>query len=165
MAKHLVVTADLARASLYCLDTDMEPGATRPPQLVELESFVNPTSRAKQGEVYSESRPGMQKGLIDGAYHGVSDHRNAHDDTFNRRFAETVMAAVERLAHELGASRIVLTAAPKMLGHLRAVPAGPRRNGTPLHEVAKDLTKLRPTELHSRLADDDLLPAPIRLTR
>jgi protein required for attachment to host cells len=171
MAKHLVVVADAARASVYCLDTQLDPRATRPPQLVELESLVNPSSRQKQSELYAQSRPGLRRrpgaGPIgaEPTSHGLGDRRDAHDEVDEQRFAEAVMEALARAADELEPEAIVLAAAPKMLGRLRATSTNPARDGAPLLEVPKDLTKMSPSELHSRLAEDDLLPAPIRLSR
>ena len=58
-----------------------------------------------------------------------------------------------------GSDRVVLCAEKRMLGFLRTALAGTSMGGCSVVEVAKDLAKESPREIHERLAREGHLPA------
>jgi protein required for attachment to host cells len=82
-------------------------------------------------------------------------HRQAHGDV---DFARFVLARLRELSDEHGAERLIVCAAPRMLGHLRASFHGILRSDQQLTEVARDFANLTPSELRTHLADRHVLP-------
>jgi len=73
-------------------------------------------------------------------------------------FARYVLARLRELGDEYGADRLIVCAAPRMLGHLRASCHGILRSEQQLTEVARDFANLTPHELRANLADRHVLP-------
>jgi protein required for attachment to host cells len=88
----------------------------------------------------------------------ANDHRARHQDYADVDFARFVLARLRELGDEHGAERVILCAAPRMLGHLRASSPGILRADQQVTEVARDFANLTPSELRTHLADRHVLP-------
>jgi protein required for attachment to host cells len=157
MAKQLVAVIDGARARYYVVGTRTGLGGAERNKLEEVASLINPEHRVKDAELYSESRPGVRQAPAGGPGHGVHDHRDAHADEVERRFASMVLKELADQIRQHDANNVILAAAPRMLGFLRD-------NRTPLPqipigELPKHLTELSPHDLCERLEADGLLSA------
>jgi hypothetical protein len=83
-------------------------------------------------------------------------HRNT--DLGDLDFARFVLARLRELGDEHGAERLILCAAPRMLGHLRTSSRGILRADQEVSEVARDFASLTSSELRTHLADRHVLP-------
>jgi protein required for attachment to host cells len=155
--KWLVVVADAGRARLYELGREeARPGETVP-RLREAATLRKPERRAQDSQVFSDTRPGLRRGVPGGAGHGVDDRRDQHVAEWDRQFASEILEAIaDRLRN--GPARVVVAASPHMLGLLRGGFERLGRAGADVIDLPKDLTKLTPTELHDHLASGGLLP-------
>ncbi len=155
MPKYSVVVVDRARARMFGLkEADIgEPG----PNLVEISDLANPEAEVAGKELWSDNKSGRNASPAGGGAHGYDDHRSAHRKETVQRFAKQVAAEIASVVKKNQSSKLVLVADKHMLGHMREVlnPV----TGVQVYEVAKDLTKLSPKELHSYLADAKRLPA------
>jgi protein required for attachment to host cells len=153
MHNSCVVVCAGHQARLYTLEAAEFP---------ELESGPNLVSRAHvSGEesagIFSELKTGRNR-APNGASHGYDDHRDKHIEELERRFAHDVAERTRHLINQYGIHKVVLVAHDHCLSALRHAFQGQFRNGTELHEVAKDLSKLKAHEIHAHLARDRLLP-------
>jgi protein required for attachment to host cells len=154
--KKCIVVADGARARFFAFPDETRTDGP-PDRMVEIKDLVCPTRREHASNLHSDSRPGIQGSV--GARHGVDDHRQAHRQEEERRFATDIAEAIAESCRDRG---LILFAASSLLGHLRPVLArqpGFDVDGSLIVEQALDLSKLTPSELHDRLAKDGFLPA------
>jgi protein required for attachment to host cells len=153
--EQLVAVVDGARARYFTVGTRVVPGGAEKNKLVEIETLINPAHRIKDGDLFSDPRPGLRKAFAGGPGHGVDDKRDAHTAEFDRKFAKLVVKRMAELIREHRVSYAILAAAPMMLGHLREY-----RNVLPrveIGELPKHLTELSPHELCQRLEADELI--------
>lgn len=156
-SNYLVAVADAGRGRIFELVRQAGRAGEMVPQLREAATLTNSERRVHGGELFSESRPGLRRGVRDGAGHGVDDRRDDHIAESERQFASRLLDALaERVAE--GSTRVVVAASPNMLGLLRPGFGRLQRAGAKLADLPKDLTGLSPAELHQRLAADGLLP-------
>jgi protein required for attachment to host cells len=159
-----VLAADAARARLFVLHTT-NGGAPTVSPIVEVAQTTNPDRRARNSELFADTRPGLSREGPHGPRHGVSDRRDRHRRDAERRFAAEISKDALRLWRAHGVTRVILVASPSMLGLLRAAAArtenGPR--SWSVRELARDLTRLAPPALHDALAADGYLPPRGRL--
>lgn len=155
MSEYCVVVADGARARLFSLEEAeiSESG----PNLVEVSDLTNSEVEAAGKEIYSDDKSGRNASPGGGA-HGYDDHRDRHIDESERRFAKQIAAAAADAVVRQKPGCLVVAADPRMLGHLREAMSS-SVGGIKIQEVAKDLTKLAPQELHQHLSTDHMLPA------
>jgi protein required for attachment to host cells len=119
MATTWIVAADSSRARILQV--------TDPERLVEIEALTNPEGRLQNREINSDAsgrfagpdRPG-------GHSSGDEDHTVDH---YNELFAKRVADYLDKARSDQRYERLVLVAAPKMLGQLR-------------HELDKEVKKL-----------------------
>ncbi len=133
----------------------MTPDGAYKHKLVEVETLVQPAHRARDGELYSDSRPGLRSAFAGGPGHAVDDRRDAHNDELERKFARLVVEKMAELIRARDVSYAIIAAGPKMLGHLRE-----HRDLLPrveIGELPKHLTELSPHDLCLRLEADDLI--------
>jgi protein required for attachment to host cells len=161
-----VVVADASRARIFTLESDageLDPTAS---ELVEEPAdLVQPERRRRPSEVFTESRPGLQRGGPREPQHAVSDHREQHKQEGDRRFADLVAEAAARVWRRYPTCRVILVASPKMMGRLRPAIARLNTGPTPyeVREATRDLTLQSPPLLRDSLAELGLLPARARL--
>ncbi len=155
MEKQLISVVDGSRARYFSVGTRVTPDGTEKSKLVEVETLINPSNRLKDGDLFSESRPGLRSGSGGGPAHGVDDKRDAHHDEVDRKFAKLVLVRMAELIREHEVTYAILAAGPKMLGHLRD-----NRDLLPrveIGELPKHLTELSPHDLCLRLEAAQLL--------
>lgn len=165
MKRACIAIVDAARARVYTYEEDSTPGQ----ELREVLDLVNPGRRLKAGDMFSESRPALaNSGGARRAGQGepataYDDHRGAHIDEMDNKFAKQVVDELDRIIREGKLGHLVLIAPPKMLGTLRKNNGVLHREGLALDEITQDLTNLGPAHLHDRLASLNLIPPRQRL--
>ncbi len=158
MNGNCVIVADNGRARFFRL-TDVEfPELESGPNLEEINDLVNPEREAAGDEIWSDAKSGRNRGNGGAPAHGYDDHRDQHEEEFDRRFARSIASEAERLAN--GSTReLVVVAQKRALGLLRNELAHLGKRGVRIRELAKDLSKLSPLELQDHLARLNLIPA------
>jgi protein required for attachment to host cells len=155
LASQLVAVVDGARARYYLVATRSTPKGEEKNRLEEIKTLINPAHRIKDGDVYTESRPGLRKAYAGGPGHGVDDRRDAHAAEVERRFSNLVLEELAGLMRDHDARRVILAAGPRMLGFLRDTRTPlPRAE---IGELPKHLTELSHHELCLRLDADGLI--------
>jgi len=158
MHRIAIVVADAARARIFTYEAGAlaEPNGASP--LRERVDLVDPERRLRPSQVFSDTRPGSSS-----APHGpgfaVDDHRDAHIEETDRRFAGAIAHHLGDVLAEHPAREVVIVASPNMLGLLRKDTADLPRLGMEVHELPLDLTKETPSQLHDHLAERGLLPS------
>jgi protein required for attachment to host cells len=152
---YCIVVVDGTRARVFTL----EGGAAAPgPDLVEHEDLANPEHKLAGRDKYSTTRTGSNLNPQKGPSHGYDDHRDKEEREHERRFAQEVANHAVSLAQRQHVNHLVVVAEKRMLGLLRKALVLPAKSGIEVHELAKDLTQLTPTELHAHLAEAGLVP-------
>lgn len=153
MSDYCVVVADGVRARLFSLE-EAATGAGGP-NLVEVADLANPDVAANV--LKGDQKSGHSVASASSGPHGFEDHRDRHRQESERRFARQIMTEAASVVGREQAGCLIMAAEAQMLGHLREalnLPPSVR-----VSEVAKDLTRLAPQELHGHLAADNALPA------
>ncbi|ROR34627.1 host attachment protein [Inmirania thermothiophila] len=153
MTRYCVIVAGQGCARFFELRPAEHPELESGPNLVETASLTNEDA---SGEVWSDPKSGRNRAPGGGGAHGYDDHREGHMAEFERRFARRIGETAARMLRRHPA-RLVLVAEKRMLGHLRQSLNGSAA-GVTVQEVAKDLCRMAPMEIHERLAEDGLLP-------
>jgi protein required for attachment to host cells len=151
MKRALIVVVDAARARICLYQEQAKPGF----ELTEYKDLANPGRRMKPGEMFSKSGPGAPGAFFD-------DHRFAHIEEMDSKFAKEIVATVEHVMHEKQMVHLVLCATPKMLGVIRAAGTF-LRDERRVDEIARDLSNLSIAALHDHLAGMDMVPPRARL--
>jgi protein required for attachment to host cells len=159
MSDYCVVVVDSSRARFFTLEAASVPELESGPNLVECSDLVNPEASLSGRETWTEARSGRNTARGGGPAHSYDDHRNSHDDEVNRRFAKRIAEETESLARRNGVKYLVLVAANRMLGFLRETLTLPSGKQIEVREVAKDLARLHPQEIHRNLNNYGALPA------
>ena len=159
MTDYCVVVAEGARARFFTLEPAEIPELESGPNLVERGALANPAHLAHQdSSLWTETRGGRNRNA-NGPGHGYDEHRQNHDDELEHRFARDIAGELAGMLRRNGSCRVVLCAEKRMLGFLRTALSGTSMGGSEVVEVAKDLAKESPREIHERLARDGHLPA------
>jgi protein required for attachment to host cells len=160
MKRACIAIVDAARARIYTYDQAAEGGSSEPAGA--LHDLVNPGRRGH--DPYSTTRPGVKRAAPGSGT--TDDHRDAHVDELDRRFARQVVSEIDRIAREQGHDRVLLVASPAMLGELRGVDRG-LSQGLHVEYVARDLARLTSPQIHDHLAQLRLVAPrrPVSLAR
>ena len=158
MSQYSVIVAGGARARFFTLEAVQVPEMESGPRLVEQKDLVNPEHQAHDSALWSESKTGRNRAPSGGPAHGYDDHRNQHEDEFERRFARSIADEATRMVKSNNTRHVILVAQKRMLGFLRSAIDPLLKAGVNIHEFAKDLGKLAPQDLHEHLARERLLP-------
>lgn len=158
MNHYCVVVADRSRARFFLLEPAALPAVGGGSRLVEVSDLVNPEANLAGREAWSETKSGRNMARGGGSAHGYDDHRESHEEEFDRRFAKRISAGVLDLLHQHKPRRLVLAASSSMLGLLRSAVSLPAGANVELRESAKDLAHMSPQEIHRHLTGDGLLP-------
>lgn len=153
MNQNYIVVADGLRARFFTLEDTPFPEMESGPNLTEVSDLVNAD---RENDIWSEKKPGRNRGMS-GA-HGYDDHRSQHEEEFVRRFARSVAEEAQRLTSRNGTRELVLVAQKKTLGYLRNELNGRIKGNVQVRELAKDLSKMSPLEIHTHLAKEQLVP-------
>lgn len=160
-----ILTADAAQARLFVLHvTHGEYVPTLAP-LVEVSQTSQPHRRARDSDLFSDTRPGFRREGPHGPRHAVSDRRERQRREAERRFAARIIKEAVQVWRAHGVTRAILVASPAMLGVLRPVLSRTNDGSKPwsIRELARDLTQLAAPALHDVLAADGLVPPRGRL--
>jgi protein required for attachment to host cells len=161
MKRLCIAAVDATRARLYTFAELEGPTGTQEQELSECVDLVNPERRQTPGQILSDTRPGTGRAPT-GRGFAFDDHREEHLRELDRRFAAEIAQAVKSLAAEHACRHVILTASPRMLGPLRESLAPLIRDGITLDEVARDLVRLTPAQIHDALAERGLMPSRAR---
>jgi protein required for attachment to host cells len=163
LTAYCVLAADSARARVFTLDGS--PDVTEPTlrKLVEVSDLTNPALRARDADLFTDSRPGLQHAFRDGPSHGVSDRRDARRREMRRRFAEMAVEEAAEVWRRFPSARLIIAASPGVLGDLRAALARHRDAPRDVVEVARELANRTPTLIHDALAHAGAVPRRGRL--
>ena len=153
-----VVVADGSRARFFTLREAEHPEIESSPNLIEINDLIQPEKELHNGELWAESRTSRSRGRNGGPAHGFDDHREQHNEELDRRFARSVAEEAARLALSQQTRNVILVAQKRMLGVLRTCMDPLVKAGVEVQELAKDLSKLNPLELHEHLAREQLIP-------
>ena len=157
MKRSCIAVVDAARARLYTYQEDPAQ------ELREVADLVNPGRRLRASELFSDTRPGSDRGIGERGF-TFDDHRDAHVDNMDLQFAREVVAEIDRIVREGAYGHVIVVASPKMLGDLRKLDGVLRRSDLVLDEIPRDLAKLTSPQLHDKLAELKLIPPRQRLT-
>lgn len=157
MTNNCVIVAGGNKARFFALQDVETPELESGPNLRELTGMVNSDRQLPDQVQWSDNKSGRNR-TRQGATHGYDDHRSQHADEYERRFARDVATEAARVAREENAARVVLVAQKRMLGFLRDHLDPLVKTGVQVQELAKDLHKLSPRDLHEHLANAALLP-------
>lgn len=157
MNQYCVVVANGAKARFFTLEETEYPELESGPNLVEINSLENPEMDSLNGGRWSENKSGRNRGAKGTSAHGYDDHRSQHEVEYERRFANSIADEACRFSQSHNSSGVILVSQKRMLGFLRAAIA-PKFSGIRTKELAKDLSKLSPIDLHEHLARENLIP-------
>lgn len=155
MNQYCVIVANGHKACFFTLEEPDAPEVESGPNLIRQKDLKSPELNPKNGTPWTESKSGGNRGH-GGQSHGYDDHRQQHDDDVERRFANSIADECHKITHNKQ-SNVILVSQKRMLGHLRSA-IDSRIHGVNTNELAKDLIKLSPLELHQYLAKQKLLP-------
>jgi protein required for attachment to host cells len=158
MSQFLVAVIDGTRARFFTLEQAEVPEYESGPNLIERGDMVNPAKELAGKELWANVKTGRNRGAGNQA-HGYDDRRDSHLGEFGRRFAGAIAEEIAQLKNGHQVSRLVLVAEPQILGFVRDAINAHSVNGVQIDELAKDLSKLKPLDLHEYLASKALLPA------
>lgn len=159
MSHNCVVVAGGSRARFFTLQDAEFPEMQSGPNLHEVNDLINLEKETRDSDLWSDTKSGRNRGGGNSPTHGYDDHRSQHQDEFERRFARDIAREAARLTRQNSTQQLVLVAQKRILGFLRHELDLLTKTGIEVRELAKDLTKLSPLELHEHLAREHLLPA------
>ena len=159
MSEYCVVVTGGSRARFFTLEPVQFPELESGPKLMDKGELLNPLKETAGRDLYTDLKTGRSRAPGGGPSHGYDDHRTQYEDEFDRRFARQVIGMAKRLAKENRARCIVLAAPARMLGLLRQDLEVIPKQGIEVHQVAKDMSKFTPREIHAHLAKKHLIPA------
>ncbi len=152
MTNSYVVVAEGTQARFFTLEHTEVPDLEGGPDLVEHDSLLNPAHRVHHDQIYADSSgrnrtPGGQGHIYD-------EHRDQHDANSEKLFARQIAERLDQIGRQAGARRALLCAEKRMLGFLRTSLGEHTPSGIEIHEIPKDLAKLKPREIQEHLAND-----------
>jgi protein required for attachment to host cells len=163
MNRIVIAAVDASRARLFTFEQEAAPPGHVTQQLREEADLVHPARRIRPSELFSDSRPGLDRAPSGRAF-AVNDRREASLRHMDRRFAGDVAAAIELLISQTGAQHVILAASPAMLGLLRELIGPMIARGISIDQLDRDLVRFTRTDLQDLLADKGLMPPRERIT-
>jgi protein required for attachment to host cells len=157
MQRFCLLVADAARARIFTVEPADPTQPKRGVDLHERVDLVDNERRHPPAELVSD-HPGTGRSPT-GLRFGVDDHRAAHVDELDRRFARELVTRLATIAREAGIGRAVVIASPSMLGVLRKEVRATLESSIAVQSIALDLTRATVAELHDRLVGLGLVPA------
>ncbi len=158
MNQSVVAVIDGARARFFLLEPVEFPEYQSGPNLVEQSCLTNTSNEVQGKELWANTKSGRNGGSGNQG-HGYDDHRQKHLTEFERSFAKEIATTILEIIQQNTVHHAVLVAEPQILGLIREVllPQLPKQLN--VEELAKDLCKLKPQELHEYLAERGILAA------
>ncbi len=157
MNQAVVAVMDGTKARFFTLEEAEFPEYESSPNLVEHECLTNTTKEMAGRELWANTKGRNRGSRTQG--HGYDDHRSNHLSEYERNFAKDISQKITDCLQEWESHFILLVAEPQMLGLVREFLSPHLSKGIKLEELAKDLCKLKPLELHEYLAHKNLIPA------
>ena len=151
-----IIVADAARARFITFEPSRDPDLDGKDRCVEHADLVNPEARAAQREQFSD-RPGRLHASRGGPAHLSDDHRQRHQEEVERRFAKRILDAVAPFVGQHGLRRLLLIAAPRLLGSLRAELAGRQLPDVQVVEMNEDHSRLSLPQIAELVVQRQLL--------
>jgi protein required for attachment to host cells len=145
-----VVVADERKARFYDANGVREPLHLR-------SSLEDPTARLRDRDLETD-RPGRSFDRMPAGRHGMDGERGARKQQ-RIRFAQRIARRIERARARNEFDRLVLVAAPRMLGLIRPHLSDASRALTAA-EVRKDLTRRDATEIKTHVPKKALVRKP-----
>ena len=158
MNQAVVAVLDGTKARFFTLETAEFPEYESSPNLVEHQSLTNNAKELAGKDLWANTKTGRNRGSRSQG-HGYDDHRQNHVSEFERSFAKEIESQIIELVQERDARQLLLVAEPQMLGLIRDSLAPHLPKNVKLQELAKDLCKLKPLDIHEYLAHKNLIPA------
>lgn len=137
-----ILTADRRRARIFSAE---KPHSQ---EITEIRSFFQPDSAFQERELV-EPKPGRFADRGGAGRHGM-DSRTSEREKSTTRFAKDLVGQLEKAHHKGKFSKLVLVAAPDILGEIRGQLSNHLKQDV-TYELGKELTMLRPDELRSHL--------------
>lgn len=159
MRDYCIVVMGGAQARFFTLEPVEFPELESGPKLVERGKITNPEKEIPGRDLYADPKAGRGRAPAGGPSHGYDDHRSQHEDEFDRRFGRKVLEKARRIAKANKARCVLLIAPSRMLGLIRQEMDIISKQGMRVYELAKDMTKFTPRQIHDYLADEEWLPA------
>jgi protein required for attachment to host cells len=158
MNKYLVAVIDGARArflTLEPIDTFIDESNCH---LIEHKGLLNSAKELQGKELWATTKTGRNQGTGSQA-HTYDDGRENHLNEYGRRFARAIADEIIEFTQRQSIQQLVLVSESQILGVLResVIPLLP--NTLNVQVIAKDLCKLKPSEIHEYLAAKNFLPA------
>lgn len=157
MTRFLVAVVDGAKARFLTLEPLQDPEFESGPDLIERDELLNPALEMAGQELWANTKTGRNRGS-GGQGHNYDDHRDNHLIEFERRFAQTIVQHLDDLIHANATHALVLVAAPQVLGILRDCLHASNGRSVSIHELAKDLCRMSPRQIHTYLSQKGILP-------
>jgi|RhiMethySRZTD1v2_1073278.scaffolds.fasta_scaffold00164_59 protein required for attachment to host cells len=161
MMRTCIVAADATRARLFTFEEMIAPNGVKTQELREERTLVDPARRRRASELFSDSRPGLDR-APSGRGFALDDHRDAARRRMDRDFAADIAEAIVEQTRAHGHTKLIVAASPRMLGFLRQL-APLAGHPIDLCEIDRDFARLSQSQLHDHLADRGLLPPRERL--
>lgn len=158
MNQSIVAVVDGTRARFFNLEAADAPEYQSSPNLIERDSLTNISKELQGKELWANTKTGRNRTGGSQA-HGYDDHRQNHLYEFERNFAKDIVNKITELTEIYHAQQVLLVAEPKILGIVRDALNPSMPKNLKIQELAKDLCKLRPLEIHEYLAEKELIPA------
>ncbi|MDJ0735776.1 MAG: host attachment protein [Nostocaceae cyanobacterium] len=163
MIQVLVAVIDGTTARFLTLEPAEFPEHESSPNLIEHKSLLNPVQEQQGKQLWANVKTGRNKGL-GGQAHAYDDRRQQHVIEFERRFAQLIADEIIKLTQAKGIDKLLLVAEPQILGIMRETVVTLLSKNLQIQELAKDLCKLKPLEIHELLASKNLLPPRKRVS-
>jgi protein required for attachment to host cells len=158
MNQSVVAVIDGTKARFFTLEQAKFPQYESGPNLIEQEGLSNAANEMHGKDLWSNTKTGRNRGS-GGQAHNYDDHRQNHIDEFERSFAKEIVTKLIELTQTHHIQQVILVAERQILGMVRDALTPQEPKHLKIQELAKDLCKLKPLELHEYLADKELLPA------
>jgi len=160
VANFCVLLANSNRARVFTLQTRTLEHDGTSERLTEVADAVGAFGRARDHQLFSESRPGLRRGGPRGPRHAVSDARERNRRKTTSQYVEHVAKVATQVASGFNACRLIVVASHPTLAVLRPVIAKrlKGRGHVTVREYAGDILWQEPTAIHEALAQVGLLP-------
>lgn len=162
MTKIAIIAADGARARLITAEVLEDTSLEGSPKMVEHGDVVNPLGDVKPRDEFSDRMSRKPAGGgTSGAGPATDDHRDRHELEEERRYARQVVEEGRRFIKEQRPTRLVLSAAPSLLGVFRGELERGQWNGMEVLELALDISNKSLSQIRELLTKRGLLPEPV----
>ncbi len=158
MTRFLVAVVNGAKARFLTLEPLDAPELESGPDLIERCDLVNPAFEMAGQDLWANTKTGRNRGSGSKS-HNYDDHRDNHLVEFGRRFAQDIVAEIDRLIAEYDLNSLILVAEPQILGILRECLHISPGGSVTIDELSKDLCRLKVRQIQDYLTQKALLPA------